>query len=241
VGVIVLVALSLRQIWRSQGRRPLRMTSAAGCVLLVAAGGNLYVESSGRTLGFMHSMSARYRLARVAFLFSPVVDPREVIRRFNYPAPEKAVERATRLHALGLLQPPLVQSANIAPLRAEALEEPGRAGAWEELTPGEGEMMRATGWAILPGQGKPADAVLLAYETPEQEWTAFALSNAVTRRRDVVRKTRNRDLMFSGWTAEFPPAAIPPGARISAWAVSAEGPTLQRLQDRDEAVDAVTP
>ncbi|CAN5744883.1 hypothetical protein BH20VER1_BH20VER1_21080 [soil metagenome] len=226
VSLVVLVALWMREIWRVPAGWRLRVISVAMCAVLLAAGVSLYVGAFGRTVRFMHSMSARHALARVAIVFSPVIDNREVIRKFNYPAPERALEFATPLHAMGLLQPPLVQSQDITPLqRAEG------SGAWEELAPGEGETMQAAGWAVLPGRRKPVDAVLLAYETPEREWIAFAISDAVVRRRDVARRLREPDLTWCGWAADFPRGAVPAGARLSAWAVATDGPRLYRLPD----------
>lgn len=95
----------------------------------------------------------------------------------------------------------------------------------------------------MPGKNRPADGVLLAYSTAGDEWTAFALSDAVTMRNDIARRFRKRheayrqNLIWSGWSANFPRSAIPVGAKISAWAVDSDGPTLYRLDDERTAAD----
>jgi len=109
-------------------------------------------------------------------------------------------------------------------------------GAFEALIAREeSRQTQATGWAALVAKGRPADAVVLAYETPEQSWTAFALSEAIVRRRDVARSLRDKGQAWAGWTATFPRGAVPPGARVSAWALDADGPKLYRLEQRAEA------
>ena len=73
--------------------------------------------------------------------------------------------------------------------------------------------------------------MVLAYGNEKGEWTAFALSNSVESRPDVVLRLNNTEQQWSGWRAFFPRSAVPSGAQISAWAVDAKEAKLYRLKE----------
>jgi len=233
VAVIVLLALIGSELVRSRASLIARAWLIICCIVLTLVGLDLYRTCRASTLHFLHGMSARNRLARSAILFSPVLDTSEVIKRFNYPAPQEATSRAAVLDRLRLTRPPLVQSAKIADLPHEIADERSASGLCESWVAVEGERWRVTGWAALPAKGRSADGVLLAYETAGQGWIAFALSDDVLWRYDIAKRLRRPDLAWSGWTAIFPRRAVPVGARISIWAVNADLPKLYRLKQTE--------
>ena len=49
-------------------------------------------------------------------------------------------------------------------------------------------------------------------------------------RADSWRLLRDREQLWSGWIAPFPAGAVPPGVKISAWAVEADDPKLYQLK-----------
>jgi hypothetical protein len=178
----------------------------------------------------LDSIWARHRLARSAVLFSQVVDTSAVIRRINYPDPKRVVPRAALLDDLNLLRPPLPKTTAIASLPHGHVDDKRASGWCDAVVPVEDGNARASGWAALNEKGRPADAVVLAYETAEQPPVIFAMSDNVAKRPEVARLLGTRRQLWTGWFATFPRDAVPAGASISAWGVDADGPTLYRLQ-----------
>ena len=230
VALVALGAVVGGAILRTQRGRwsPIGVVSLG--LVLAFTGGWLFHSASQTSLRIMYSIAARNRLARSAIVFSPVLDTKAIIKRINYPAPEVAMSRAARLDELKLLRPRLVRSNRIASLQQGASNDQTASGWCDAVVPLDGNEIRASGWAALTGKGRPADCVLLAYQSPEGEWIAFAISNAVVRRRDVARMLGNRDQLWSGWTATFRRDAVPAGAPIGAWAVDIDVPQLYRLE-----------
>ena len=202
----------------------------AAAILLGSAGTYLYVAHLQTAVGILHSIAARNRLARSAIVFSPALDTSAIIKRINYPDPNFAIARATRLDELRILRPPLVRTPEIAALPHADVDERMAAGWIDAIAPADGAELRASGWATLNDKGRPADAVLLAYQNDEGRWVAFTMSDVVVPRRDIEKMLRNRDQLWSGWAATFSRDAVPPGAAISAWAVDADEPRLYRLK-----------
>jgi hypothetical protein len=160
-----------------------------------------------------------------------VIDTSETIRNVNYPRPPFVVQNAEALDRLGLLRTPLVRTTEVSKLRHSETGD-GVATGWFDLlnVAAEGRVT-ASGWAALPGKGRPADCVVLAYAAKPGEWIVFALSDVVLTRPDVVETLGDREQLWSGWRVEFSRKAVPAGAKISAWAVDAKGAKLYRLKE----------
>ena len=235
VALVALTAIIASDVMRTAPARTSRIVVAAGALSLGLAGGFLFYSCFHPTVRIMYSIAARNRLARTAMTFSPVLETSAVIKRIIYPAPEVAIARAKELDELSILKPRLVRTAAIASLAHEdALNEKVASGWCDAIQPLDNGQYRASGWAALTGEKRPADAVILAHAVPGGSWTAFAISDAVVKRRDVARLL-GKDQLWSGWFATFPRAAVPPGAVVSAWAVDVEGPKLYRLRDASPA------
>ena len=230
VAVIVLAAFAHADRGLAARTRWARRALAAAAAICIGGGLYLYHLSFENGIRVMHSINARNRLARSAIVFSPAVDTAAIIKRINYPDPQRVITRAVRLDELGILRPRLVRDPEVSALPFGEVDAQAADGWCDALVAMHGDDIRASGWATLNGKRRPADAVLLAYETPEGEWVAFAMSDAVVRRRDIKRLLGTKDQLWSGWTATFRRDAVPPGAAISAWAVDIEGPRLYRLK-----------
>lgn len=199
-------------------------------ILLGSAGTYLYAAHAGDAARILRSIAARNRLARSAIVFSAALDTSAIIKRINYPDPKFAMAGAARLDQLRILRPPLVRTREIAALPHTDVDERSAAGWVDAIVPADGVELRASGWATLNDKGRPADAVLLAYQNPDGGWVAFKMSDMVVRRHDIKKILQNRDQLWSGWAATFPRDAVPPGAPISAWAVDVDGPRVFRLK-----------
>ena len=184
---------------------------------------------------FFLMRSAAARLGHGAILFSQVLDTSITLKNVNFPRPDFVRHNADRLDRLHLLRTPLVRSRQISELRHTDADDKAAAGWFEVLRASDDGAVAASGWAVLPSRARPADCVVLAYLDERGEWIVFALSDAVSRRPDVVETLRNPEQLWSGWHVRFPRDAVPAGAKISAWALDAKGAKLYRLKETGHA------
>jgi hypothetical protein len=130
-----------------------------------------------------------------------------------------------------LLRPPLVRTNHLGDLPHEDTGSRTASGSCDGVAV-TGDVVRASGWAVLEGQGRPADCVAIAYQTsPDQDSILIALSNSFEMRPDIVKRFGTVEQLWSGWTATFPKNSVPSGAKLSFWAVDADAPRLYRLKD----------
>lgn len=224
VAVIALLAIALKEAPTRKVR--FAVSSIGGLTLLLGAA--LFVSGFGYSVRTLQWISARNRLGRGAIAFSRVLDTSTVIKTFNYPDPPTAIARAASLDDLHLLRPPLIRSTQ---LDAVPHSEDARAaaGRLNEIVAVAGDQLRASGWAALKRKRKPADCVVLAFANDGASPNIFAISNDIFARPKTVQSLRSRDALWSGWLATFPRSAVPPGARVSAWAFDADAAQLYRL------------
>jgi hypothetical protein len=121
---------------------------------------------------------------------------------------------ANQLDSLGLIHPPMIRSVEIAKLQ----QRPKQAGFLDGISIA-GKESSATGWAINPKTKRPTYCAVLTYNDPDKGEVAFQVSNDIYGRPDVGEVLESPAAVWSGWTARFDSAAIPPGEHlISAWA-----------------------
>lgn len=232
VAVIALLAISAGEIYRLHPSKRTRAWVLAISLVLAVSYLVPYKSCFGTTLFFLRVYSARDRLARGAVLFSAAFDTSEVIKKAAYPDnAEPVVRNAAALDRLNLLRPPLARTNQLSALQAEDADGRRASGSCETAS-ALPEQYRASGWAVLNAKGRPADCVLVAYQDPQtQEWIACAISDSFEMRPEIVKRLRNIDLLWSGWTATFPRSLIPAGAKVSFWAVDADEAKLYKLSD----------
>jgi hypothetical protein len=217
------------------GRRSprFRVWTYALCFALVVGYLVPYEICARNSRFFFCALSAKDRLARAAILFCQAFDTREVIMKTAYPNTARPViEGADALDRLNLLRPPLVRTNRLEAIPHETADSRQSSGACETITPLNGDLLRASGWAALDGKGRPADCVAIAWQkTPGDEWTLFAISDSFGMRADIVKRCGTRKQLWSGWSATFSRSAFPEGGKLSFWAVDADAPRLYRLED----------
>lgn len=233
IAVIGLVALIAHEKTRVPDDTRTRGWIFAICLVLVAAYLVPYKVCASNSRFFMRALSAKDRLARAAVLFCHAIDTNGVITKTVYPNDARPVtEAADALDRLKLLRPPLVRTNRIDMIPHETSTSGRASGECEAVAPVEGNLLRATGWAVLDGNGRPADAVAIAYQAaPDQEWKLCAISDSFAMRPEIVKRFHSMDQLWSGWSATFPRSAFPAGAKLSFWAVDADAPRLYRLKD----------
>ncbi|PZR72579.1 MAG: hypothetical protein DLM73_12900 [Chthoniobacterales bacterium] len=233
IAVIALVAIVAGELARADRSRWSRACVLAICAILIIGYLEPYKVAAANTRFFLRSLSAKDRLAHGAVLFRVAIDTSEVIKKTAYPDDGRLVQYAEALDRQKLLRPPLVRTNHLNPLPHEAADGKNASGSCDTLAPVDAQLIRATGWAVLNRKGRPADCVAVAYQLPaEPEWILFTISESFEMRPPIVKRFRNMDQLWSGWTATFPKSAIPAGAKLSFWAVDADEPKLYRLEDK---------
>ena len=237
VAVIVIVALLSREIWPAGHFARRRIWLGATWLILAAAYVVPYRAAQANSLYFLRRYSAETRLAQGAVLFSPGFDTSHVIEKIAYPpGAGRAIRDAAALDRLHLLRPPLLHTNHLSAMPHEAADQKHVAGFCETVTPVGEDLYRASGWFTLNEKGRPADCVVVAYQDPrDQEWIAFAISDSIEMRADIVKRFRSMDQLWAGWTATFTRRKIPAGAKLSFWAVNADEPRLYQLSDRSSS------
>ena len=135
---------------------------------------------------------------------------------------------ATHAHPAVMSGRPLVRTNRLNAIEHQIADGTHVSGACEKIET-EGETRRASGWALLKGKRRQADCIVIAYQTPDAEPVLFAISDSIELRWDIARHSWPNDYLWSGWTATFPASSVPPGAKLSFWAVDADEPRLYRL------------
>jgi hypothetical protein len=233
IAVIALVAIITTEMAKGSRSVRARLGVWAVCLGLIAAFLVPYKACAANTRFFLRALSAKDRLGRGAVFFSPVIDTSEIIKKTVYPGEAEPVLRhSAALDRLKLLRPPLLRTKRLSGIAHEVASGKEATGVCDAVAPVDGERIRAKGWAALPAQSRPADCVAVAYQTEsDPDPILFALSDTFEMRADVVKRFRSMDQLWSGWAVTFPQSAVPPGAKLSFWAVDADRPKLYQLPD----------
>jgi len=137
--------------------------------------------------------------------------------------PEPTFRRlANTLDALGYLRPGLVRGSSAQDFAAPAAFAPESYGSFLSLVRGPDDLYTASGRALLPHRGEPADTVLLAYEAADGSAHVFAIAD-MAQHRDIVSVLLRRGAYKDAhWQKTFDARGLPPPPlKLSAWAFDA--------------------
>jgi hypothetical protein len=133
------------------------------------------------------------------------------------------VRRTEFLDAQGYLRPKLIRSAKVEGLLGSAehgLGRSGEYGAIEKVTRPSQTLLSLGGWAVFPGRGEPADAVVLSWETGPRDATIFAIAQGGPPRDELASRLGNASYRWAGWTVNVDTRPLPKGElTIRAWAL----------------------
>jgi hypothetical protein len=231
VALIGLGAIFTMELLRSPARRTVGRFLGTACAALALCYIGLYTAGFTRSVSLLEHRSARYRLGRAGVLFSQVLDTSAAVKAYNSTRPAAAKQLADALDDLQLLDPPLIRSADLNSLPHETADGDDATGKSDRAAPIDAKWYGVGGWAALLDKDRPADCAVIAYETPQGQSVAIAISDKVQKRPEVADLLDDEDQLWSGWTAKFASREIPAGAKLSAWAFDAEEPMLYRLPD----------
>jgi hypothetical protein len=231
IALIALVAVIGRELIRARSSFWPRALLLAASSVLILSFLLPFRAAAANTRFFLRSWSQKDRLARAAVLFNPVIDTGEVIKKTSYPGDStKVAQHIAALDRLKLLHPAPFRTNRLSGLPRNDADGKEATGAVDSVASIDGERMRATGWAVLLARDRPADCVVVAYQTrSDPDPVVFAISDVFEMRPAIVKRFRSTDLLWSGWTVTFPKSAVPPEATLSFWAVDADQPKLYQL------------
>ena len=130
------------------------------------------------------------------------------------------------LDMMGFLRPSLVKKDLLLNARGSETRAETN-GMFEQLTI-QGDWYTASGWAVLPDSGAPADAVLLVGQDVAGDPTVFLIAD-VSNTGDILTRFRRASPTLS-WEGAIPKKDLPPETiNLSAWAFDANTARAYRL------------
>jgi hypothetical protein len=180
----------------------------------------LYFITSVLAVQHMSDIRQERLKAKACLLLMDFVQE-ECIKTKIYPVPEELKRRATVLNNLGFLKPSLVKSSRVEDM-AGVVQSNSENGWFDSLTKVNNNVYTASGWAILPNRGEPADAVILTSEKNSGKSVVFTVVDPIIKREDVAKALKKDTYIKSGWQKTFSKEEIPADSiNLNAWAFDA--------------------
>jgi len=170
----------------------------------------------------MSAFSAGLLQSKACLLFINVVRE-DCLTEKVYPNLEALRRAANSLDGMEFLRPGLIKSSRVQDIEASDAQSPGQYGSLNSVTQTGEDVYTASGWAVLPQRGAPADAILLTYDRADGDSVIFALADT-GEERGVVARILRRSLPsdYSGWQKSFSVNDLPTNpVIITAWAFDA--------------------
>jgi hypothetical protein len=143
-----------------------------------------------------------------------------------YPDLKSLTVRANTLDHLGFLRPGLVKSLRVREFAATGGSDPTSYGSWDLFTRADNDRYLASGWSALPYRGEPADAILLAYQTPDREILMFRMASPQPESAGFWHRHNQSEQWHASFSAgELP--AVP--STLTAWGFDANTGQAFRL------------
>lgn len=168
---------------------------------------------------FMTNVKESHLRGKSCLLFINVVPEKECLESFVYPDKDSLISRANKINKMGFLQPALIESNKMQNIEGNSSVYSDTYGVFDGITKLDNGNYLAYGWAILPNRKETADSVILAYEDPQGNPIAFAISDTKAERKDIVEIYGQKAYSKSGWSKSFSNTRIPiNNVKITAWA-----------------------
>ncbi|KYC39088.1 hypothetical protein WA1_34450 [Scytonema hofmannii PCC 7110] len=168
---------------------------------------------------------------KACLLFINVVEEECLTQKVtSYDAPNLK-KRANLLDSLGFFRPSLIKNRIIEDAKTNKEEAQDNYGWFDNLTKIKQDVYVASGWAILPHRGEPADSVILTYKDVNGKSNIFAIvDNMGIKRSDVAKVLHNGAFKHSGWQTSFSSGELPTGStQLNAWAFDAYTGNIYKL------------
>ncbi len=189
-----------------------RLTPVAFSVIVL-----LHLFNSAASLRQMAWMKTRRLQAKACLLFINAAPDKCL--GVGFPGMDVLRPRAKAINDLGFLRPPLITSNRVGAIASSTEAAFGR---FDNLKEAHDGVLTATGWACLPGRGRPADAVLLAYAEDSGEPVIFAMAQMRAGPPSLSALLGKIDSDTCRWEKSISPGEAPAfPMRLSAWAFDA--------------------
>ncbi len=167
---------------------------------------------------------ASRRQTRVGVQLAGILPNHLILSALVFPDTAVAYRNAVGLDAIGYLRPKVIRSREVRLLAAPQpppVEATGQLERVWEIAPGE---LALTGWAVLPGAQRPADAVLVCVADERGEPLITEVTPANMLRADLADRVET-SATNCGWALRVPAETIMRrngATKVSAWAFDAE-------------------
>jgi hypothetical protein len=140
---------------------------------------------------------------------------------FSYPHPqEKTIDTIRTIAARDGLRPRFVSQALASAVQNPPQAINASAGILEQATLQRGRQVFCKGWARIPEQDRPADCVVLGFETNKNRWRLYCVLETGEDRPDAAGPTGNASLARAGFSRTVDARSLPQtGATMRAWAI----------------------
>ncbi len=177
----------------------------------------------------MNRQLSAYRKTLVTFI--NVVPEPEQLADSVFPWPDRVKTAVNVLNRIGYWRPPLIRSNLIGDIANGAGE---KASGEFQFNEGEAGWINARGWAFLPKERRPADAVLITYVNAASRGKPLICAITSVGSSYEVAKLRavwDASALPSTWKARFPRTRLSEGQHcyLEAWAFSADENRAYRL------------
>jgi hypothetical protein len=204
---------------------PLKIARVKRKLLLLLAGVVVALQLIIYPYYFRHLKLFNQLLAQgkaCLLLINVVADEPCLLNKVN-PNIEVLKRDANSLDALGYLRPGLLKSNRAQDIAIGAGPSTASSGSLDSVTQTGDDSFTATGWAVLPGWDRPADAILLSYDREEGNSLIFAVIGPQESRGLVSRIWRRKPPSeYARWQHSFSVSQLPTNPlTIRAWAFDA--------------------
>ena len=243
IALVALIPLVYRH-W--SGSASTRARFVAKGLLTASLAVLIFCTCSGFVAGLpfwpMNWQQRGYGKALVSFI--NVVPETDLLARSVFPNPARVKEAANALNRIGYLRPPLFRSNQIRSQTGFGSDSLGNVakgtngdaafGAFQFNEEASGSIA-ADGWAFLPDERRPADAVLITIDNAAARGKPEICAIAQVGDPHQLARLRavwDSSALPSTWNCRFPRARLPQGQHyyLEAWAFNVETLQAYRLQ-----------
>ncbi len=221
--VIVADDLKKKYFFSTNKQLLTRSTFFLGAILLV-----LHLSTSIYAVEKMADLRSSRLQIKSCLLFINFVQQEECLRTRVYPDVVTLKSTVDALDNLGFLKPGLVRSSRIQDIKGANDLNSEAYGSFDTLIKVNDNVDFASGWAILPERGEPADSVVLTYENVESNSTIdnvesnsiiFTVVDTRDVSKDFAKASINELYHNSSWQKAFSSSLLSKGLiKVEAWA-----------------------
>jgi len=135
-------------------------------------------------------------------------------------SPQETIDTIRALAATDALRPRLVSHALARAVNESPSATVASAGTLEQATLDGSSHLFCKGWARLLDPDRPADCVVLGFETNERRWQPFCVLETGEKRPDLAGQSGPTSLVHAGFSRTIDARNLPrSGVTIRAWAI----------------------